>query len=53
MSECGKLYERTKETAKAAGFNDNMRKVIPAVRVVHNQFTIIPHQRGREGDYKG
>jgi nicotinamidase-related amidase len=32
MSEGGKLYERTKETAEAVGFYDNMRKVIPAVR---------------------
>jgi hypothetical protein len=32
MSEGGKLYERTKETAYAVGFYDNMRKLIPAVR---------------------
>jgi nicotinamidase-related amidase len=31
MSEGGKIYERTKETAEAVGFYDNMRKVIPAV----------------------
>lgn len=32
MSEGGKLYERTKETAEEVGFYDNMRKLIPAVR---------------------
>jgi hypothetical protein len=32
MSEGGKLYERTKETAEAVGFYGNMRKLILAVR---------------------
>lgn len=27
MSEGGKLYERTKETAEVVGFYDNMRKL--------------------------
>ena len=31
MSKGGKFYERTKETAEAVGFYDNMRKLIPAV----------------------
>jgi nicotinamidase-related amidase len=53
MSEGGKLYERTKETAEAVGFYDNMRKVIPAVRAAHLQVIIVPHHRWREGDYKG
>ena len=44
MSEGGKLYERTKETAKAVGFYDNMRKLIPAVRAAHIQVIIVPHQ---------
>jgi nicotinamidase-related amidase len=52
MSEGGKLYERTKETAKAVGFYDNMRKLIPAVRAAHIQVFIVPHHRWREGDYK-
>jgi nicotinamidase-related amidase len=53
MSEGGKLYERTKETADAVGFYDNMRKLIPAVRAAHIQVFIVPHHRWREGDYKG
>ena len=52
MSEGGKLYERTKETADAGGFYDNMRKLIPAVRAAHIQVFIVPHQRWR-GDYRG
>ena len=53
MSEGGKLYERTKETAEAVGFYYNMRKLIPAVRATHIQVFIVPHHRWREGDYKG
>jgi nicotinamidase-related amidase len=53
MSEGGKFYERTKETAEAVGFYNNMRKVIPAVRAAHIQVFIVPHHRWREGDYKG
>ena len=53
MSEGGKLYERTKETAEAVGFYDNMRKLIPAVRAAHIQVFIVPHHRWREGDYTG
>ena len=52
MSEGGKLYERTKETADAVGFYDNMRKLIPAVRAAHIQVFIVPHQRWRR-DYRG
>ena len=32
MSEGGKLYKQTLETAKEVGFHENMRKLIPAVR---------------------
>jgi hypothetical protein len=31
MSGGGKFYERTKETAEAVGFYDDMRKLIPAI----------------------
>ncbi len=37
MSEGGKFYEATKETAEAVGFYDNMRKLIPAIRAAHIQ----------------
>ena len=48
MSKGGKLYERTKETAEAVGFYDNMRKVIPAVRAAHTQVIIVsPLERRR------
>jgi nicotinamidase-related amidase len=53
MSEGGKFYERTKETAEAAGFYANMRKLIPAIRAAHIQVVIVPHHRWREGDFKG
>ena len=53
MSEGGKLYERTKETAEAVGFYDNMCKLILAVRAAHIQVFIVPHHRWRGGDYKG
>ena len=53
MSEGGKLYERTKETAEAVGFYDNMHKLIPAVRATHIQVIIVPHHRRREGAHKG
>ena len=51
MSEGGKLYERTKETAAAVGFYDNMRKLIPAIRAARLQVIIVPHHRWRSGDY--
>jgi len=53
MSKGGKYYERTKETADAVGFYDNMRKLIPVVREAHIQVIIVPHHRWRETDYKG
>ncbi|HEU4823088.1 MAG TPA: hypothetical protein VFS97_06660 [Nitrososphaeraceae archaeon] len=51
MSEGGKFYEGTKETAEAVGFYDNMRKLI--VRAARIQVIIVPHHRWREGGYKG
>jgi nicotinamidase-related amidase len=53
MSEGGKLYERTKETAEAVGCYGNMRKLIPAIRAARIQVIIVPHHRWRETDYKG
>jgi hypothetical protein len=31
MSGGGKFYDRTKETAEAVGFYDDMRELIPAI----------------------
>jgi hypothetical protein len=53
MSEGGKLYEATKETAEAVGFYDTMPKLIPAIRAARIQVIIVPHHRWREGDHKG
>jgi nicotinamidase-related amidase len=53
MSEGGKLYEATKETAEAVGFYDNMRKLIPAIRAARIQVIIVPYHRWLEGDHKG
>jgi nicotinamidase-related amidase len=51
MSEGGKLYNVTKETANAVGYYDNMRKLIPAVRATGIQVFIVPHHRTREDDF--
>src|SRR2546428_333279 len=53
MSEGGKFFERTKETAEAVGYYANMRKLIPAIRAAHMQVIIVPHHRWREGDFRG
>ena len=53
MSEGGKLYEATRETAEAVGLYDNMRKLIPAIGAARIQVVIVPHHRWREGDYEG
>ena len=53
MSEGGKFYEATRETAEAVGFYDNMRTLIPAIRAAHIHVIIVPHHRWREGDCVG
>src|SRR5258708_3900282 len=53
MSEGGKLYEATRETAEAVGFYANMRTLIPAIRAARIQVVIVPHHRWRESDYHG
>jgi hypothetical protein len=53
MSEGGKLYEATRETAESSGFYDNMRTLIPAIRAARIQVVIVPHHRWRESDYAG
>jgi nicotinamidase-related amidase len=52
MSEGGKLYEATKETANAVGFYENMRKLIPAVRGAGIQVFIVPHHRSHKNDFE-
>src|SRR5258708_32215442 len=53
MSQGGKFYEATRETAEAVGFYDHMRQLIPAIRAARIQVIIVPHHRWREDDYKG
>lgn len=53
MSEGGKFYESSKETAEAVGFYQNMRKLIPAIRAAHIQVFVVPHHRWRKGAYAG
>ncbi len=52
MSEGGKLFDKTKETAMAVGFYNNMRKLIPATRAAGLRVFILPHRRFVEGDFK-
>ena len=51
MSQGGKLYEATRETAEAVGFYDHMRTLMPAIRAARLQVIIVPHHRWRAGDY--
>jgi nicotinamidase-related amidase len=51
MSEGGKLYKATLETATEAGFYENMKKLIPAVRASGIAVVIVPHHRAAKGDY--
>lgn len=51
MSEGGKLYKYTLETANAVGFYENMRKLIPAVRAAGIPVVIVPHHKAAKGDF--
>jgi len=53
MTKGGKLYEATKATADEAGFYENMRKLVPAIRAAHIQVFILPHHRSRPDDFAG
>ena len=52
MSEGGKLYEVTRETAEAVGLYDNMRKLISAIRAARVQGVIVPHHRSGRGTHE-
>lgn len=45
MSEGGKLYEATRETAVASGFYTNLPAIIAAARAAAIQVFIVPHWR--------
>lgn len=51
MSEGGKMYKATLETATEVGFYDNMKKLIPAARAAGIPVVIVPHHRAVKGDY--
>ena len=53
MSEGGKMYKQTLETATEVGFYANMRKLIPAVRAAGIRVFIVPHHKAVKGDYDG
>lgn len=53
MSEGGKLYDAVRETAVAASFNENMRRLMRAIRAASIQVIVVPHRRWRPGDYEG
>ena len=52
MSEGGKIYKQTLETAKEVGFYENMRKLIPAVRAAGIPVVIVPHHKAVKGDFE-
>src|ERR1700692_3141421 len=52
MSEGGKMYAATKPTADSVGFDDNMRKLLPAVRAAGIQVFVVPHHRSRPDDFE-
>src|ERR1700712_519611 len=51
MSEGGKFYEQTKETADSVGFYEHMRVLLPAVRASGIQVVVVPHHRARPDDF--
>lgn len=52
MTEGGKMYAVTKETADSVGFYENMRKLLPAVREAGIQVFIVPHHRSHKDDFQ-
>jgi nicotinamidase-related amidase len=53
MSEGGKLYAATKETADSVGFYAHMRQLLPAVRAAGMPVFIVPHHRAKATDFAG
>ena len=53
MSEGGKMYAHTRETALANGFYANLPRVLAAVRAAGIRVFIVPHHRWQPGDHDG
>lgn len=52
MTEGGKLYAPTLETASAVGFYENMRRLLPAIRAAGIPVFIVPHHKAQQGDFE-
>jgi nicotinamidase-related amidase len=53
MTEGGKLYEATKESADSVGFYENMPKLLAAVRAAGIQIIVVPHHQAHKDDFDG
>ncbi|MFF0160057.1 isochorismatase family cysteine hydrolase [Streptomyces sp. NPDC005263] len=51
LSEGGKVWPLVEEVAKEVGLLDNLRAVVAAARAAGIQVFVVPHRRGREGNY--
>lgn len=53
LSEGGKMWERTKETATTQGLTEHMQQAVAAARGAGVKVFIVPHRRYRPGDWEG
>lgn len=53
LSEGGKLWGQTKETAASQGLIEHMLQALASARAHHVKVFIVPHRRYRPGDWQG
>lgn len=53
LSEGGKAWERTKETATSQHLVEHMQQALSAARAANLKVFIVPHRRYRAGDWEG
>lgn len=53
LSEGGKLWARTKETATSQGLVEHMKQALDAARRAGFTIVIVPHRRYQPGDWQG
>src|SRR5262245_50874443 len=53
LSEGGKLWERTKDTATSQHLVEHMQQAVNAARGAGLKVFIVPHRRYRPGDWEG